>query len=127
MTTAWGGRRSDDDSPDPEDLYFYMLAIAAGSFAGWIDVKLDDLLVTALLVLASCMLLGVLRPRRAWRWVAVVGIFVPVADLFAYILLTQKPTRAQVYESLLVFLPGIAGSYGGSMMRGVIDNLMAGN
>jgi len=55
-----------------------------------------------------------------------VGVCVPLAQLFAYFFLAQKPYRAQIYESLLAFLPGIAGAYGGSMMRGAIDHLMAG-
>ena len=31
--------------------------------------------------------------------------------------------RAQIYESFLAFLPGIAGAYAGAMGRGVVDNL----
>ena len=89
------------------------------------DIKVGDLLFTALLVLASCMLLGVLRPQKPWRWVVLVGAFVPLADLLAYLLMTQKPYRAQIYESLLAFLPGIAGAYGGSVLRGVVDTLLA--
>jgi hypothetical protein len=72
------------------------------------------------------MLLGMLRPRWAWRWVLVVGIFVPLTELAAYLILTVKPTRAQVYGSFLAFLPGIAGAYGGSIMRRVTDHLRHG-
>lgn len=95
-----------------------------GIFAGWMDVKVGDLLFTALLVLAPCMLLGALRPQRPWRWVVVIGIFVPIVELLSYVIMTQKPYRAQIYESFLAFLPGIAGAYGGSILRGVINNLL---
>jgi hypothetical protein len=44
----------------------------------------------------------------------------------AYLAFTVKPTRAQVYGSFLAALPGIAGAYGGSLMRGVLDNLRQG-
>ena len=108
------------------DAWFYLLAALCGMGAGWADVAVNDLLFTALLVLASCMLLGLLRPRWPWRWVVVVGASIPLTELAAYTVLTVKPTRAQVFGSLLAFLPGIAGSYGGSMMRGVIDNLRQG-
>src|SRR5271157_5711706 len=101
------------------DLPFYLLAALAGMGTGWADVAINDLLFTALLVLMACMLLGLLRPRWPWRWVVVVGAFVPLAELLAYVLLTVKPTRAQVYGSFLAALPGIAGAYGGSLMRGV--------
>lgn len=109
------------------DSLFYILAAIFGILAGWADVKVGDLLFTALLVLAPCMLLGALRPSRPWRWVVVIGICVPIVELLAYLLTTQKPYRAQIYESFLAFLPGIAGAYGGSVMRGVIENLFRGN
>jgi ABC-type multidrug transport system permease subunit len=108
------------------ELWFYVLAAGCGMAAGWADVAVNDLLFTALLVLASCILLGLLRPRCPWRWVAMVGIFVPLTELAAYLTLTVKPTRAQIYGSFLAFLPGIAGAYGGSLMRGVIENLRHG-
>ena len=110
----------------PSDLLFYILASLFGILAGWADVKVGDLLFTALLVLAPCLLLGALRPSRPWRWVVVIGVFVPIVELLAYLVMTQKPYRAQIYESFLAFLPGIAGAYGGSLMREVIDNLLQG-
>ena len=93
---------------------------------GWVDVAINDLLFTALLVLVACMLLGLVRTHWPWRWVVVMGMFVPLSELAAYLILTVKPTRAQVYGSFLASLPGIAGAYGGSLMRGVLDNLRQG-
>jgi ABC-type multidrug transport system permease subunit len=117
------------DSVSPRarsDARFYVLAALAGIGTGWADVAVNDLLFTALLVLMACMLLGLLRPRWPWRWVVVVGIFIPLAELVAYLAFTVKPTRAQMYGSFLAALPGIAGAYGGSLMRGVLDNLRQG-
>ena len=126
MTTACGKVEPEHRSEISAGLFHYLFAAACGVFAGWVEIKVGDLLFTALLVLAPCMLLGMLRPQKPWRWVILDGVFVPLAQLFAYFFLAQKPYRAQIYESLLAFLPGIAGAYGGSMMRGVIDHLMAG-
>jgi ABC-type multidrug transport system permease subunit len=108
------------------DIWFYLLAAACGIGVGWADVVVDDLLFTALLVLSSCMLLGLLRPRWPWRWILTVGAFVPLTELAAYLVLTVKPTRAQIYGSFLAFFPGIAGAYGGAIMRRVADNLRQG-
>jgi hypothetical protein len=58
--------------------------------------------------------------------VVVVGICIPLAELAAYVMLTVKPTRAQVYGSYLAFLPGIAGAYGGAIVRRAVDNLRQG-
>jgi ABC-type multidrug transport system permease subunit len=112
--------------PARSDAPFYVLAALAGMGTGWADVVINDLLFTALLVLMACMLLGVLRPRWPWRWVIVVGMFIPLTELAAYLIVSVKPTRAQVYGSFLASLPGIAGAYGGSLMRGVVDNLRQG-
>jgi ABC-type multidrug transport system permease subunit len=108
------------------DSWVYLLAAACGIGTGWADVVVDDLLFTALLVLSSCIALGMLRPRWPWRWVLTVGAFVPLTELAAYLIRTVKPTRAQIYGSFLAFLPGIAGAYGGAVMRRVMDNLREG-
>jgi hypothetical protein len=99
------------------DGWVYMLGAGLGIAAGVLDVRAGDLLLTALLVLASTMLLGVLRPARPWRWTATVAAFVPVVHLAAYLFLADKPYRAQIYESFLGFLTGIAGAYGGAVVR----------
>ena len=112
--------------PEADDRWFYLLAALCGVASGLVDVAVNDLLFTALLVLSACILLGSLRPRWPWRWVLVVGAFIPLTELAAYMVLTVKPSRAQVYGSFLAFLPGIAGAYGGSLMRGVMENLKQG-
>jgi hypothetical protein len=112
--------------PKKSDVAIYVVAALAGIGAGWADVVINDLLFTALLVLAACMLLGLLRPRWPWRWVIVVVSFIPIAELAAYVLMTVKPTRGQVYGSFLTALPGTAGAYGGAVMRRVLDNLRQG-
>ncbi|MFY9950335.1 MAG: hypothetical protein WA261_14740 [Candidatus Sulfotelmatobacter sp.] len=108
------------------DLAWYVLAALAGIGTGWVDVLVNDLLFTALLVLMACMLLGLLRPRWPWRWVVVVAVFIPLTELAAYVIMTVKPTRGQVFGSFLTALPGMAGAYGGAVMRRAIDNLRQG-
>jgi hypothetical protein len=108
------------------DWPFYGLAALAGVGTGWVDVVINDLLFTALLVLTACMLLGLVRPRWPWRWVVVVVVFVPLSELAAYLVMAVKPERSQVFGSFLTALPGIAGAYGGSVMRGVLDHLRHG-
>ena len=109
------------------DTRFYLLAAVCGIGTGWADVAINDLLFTALLALMACILLGMLRPRWPWRWVLVVGIFIPLTELAAYVILMVKPTRAQIYGSFLAFLPGIAGAYGGAIVRRAMDHLREGN
>ena len=105
------------------DAAVYVLGALLGLAAGAIDVKIGDLLLTALFVLCSTMLLGALRPPKPWRWTIEVAACVPLMQLLAYFLLTQKPYRAQIYESFLGFLTGIAGAYGGSLGRRGLSEL----
>jgi hypothetical protein len=121
MTTAWAEILPKGQSGG--DSFYYLLAALFGVLAGWADIKVGDLLFTAMIVLAACMLLGFVRPWRPWRWVVIVGMFVPLVEWLASYFLSQKPERAQIYESFLAFMPGIAGAFGGAMGRGVVDNL----
>ena len=107
------------------DTRIYVLGAVLGICAGVLDVKIGDLLLTALFVLSSTILLGALRPERPWRWILVVGVFVPILQGLAYVFLTQKPYPAQLYESCLGFLTGIAGAYGGSVLRRIFNELSA--
>jgi hypothetical protein len=105
------------------DFPIYLLGAVFGIGAGILDVKIGDLLLTALVVMMSTMLLGVLRPERPWRWIVTVGVFIPAIQLLAYVFLTEKPYAAQIYESFLGFLTGCAGAYGGSVMRRTLGEL----
>jgi len=112
----------------PNDILQYILAVLFGGAAACLDLEVgadEHILLTALVVTASCMFLGFMRPRKPWRWVLIIGICIPVAEWLAYFFLTQKPTTAQIYESFLAFLPGIAGAYGGALGRTVVNNLFA--
>jgi hypothetical protein len=101
----------------------YLIAIFLGVIAGLVNLKIDDLLLTALLVLAFTMALGLASPHRPWRWTVLVAACVPLSLALAHLLFAQPTYRAQVYGSFLGFLPGIVGGYGGAFMRRLIRNL----
>ncbi|HEY8670311.1 MAG TPA: hypothetical protein VIL63_05705 [Terriglobales bacterium] len=109
--------------PMKSDIPIYLLAALLGICAGLLEIKLGDLLATALFVMFSTMVLGFMRPKNAWRWIVVVAAFVPVIRIAAYVILKQRPYRAQMWESALGFLTGIAGTYGGVLARKGVDEL----
>src|ERR1039458_9243900 len=78
MTTASSGILPKGKSGG--DGFYYLLAALSGGLAGWLDIKVGDLLLTAMGVLAANILLGILRPRRPWRWVVLIGGVVPVVE-----------------------------------------------
>jgi hypothetical protein len=86
-------------SANPDDSNIYLLGGVLGILAGILDVAFGDLLLTALFVLVSTMLLGGLRPVRPWRWTLLVAVFVPLVQTLAYLLLTKRADRAQIWES----------------------------
>src|SRR5215475_4402218 len=105
------------------DVVAYILAVLFGICAGVIEIKLGDILITAVTVLISTLVLGFVRPQRAWRWIAIVGVFVPLARLAVYLFFGQIPYKAQIWAAALGFVTGIAGSYAGAMMRLGVDTL----
>jgi multisubunit Na+/H+ antiporter MnhE subunit len=105
------------------DVLIYLLAALLGLSAGMLEIRVGDLLATALWVMLSALIVGFLRPRRPWRWILVIGTFVPLMRLAAYLALSQKPDRAQVWESGLGFLTGTAGAYVGAFARRGLDEL----
>jgi phosphotransferase system glucose/maltose/N-acetylglucosamine-specific IIC component len=123
MTATWSGILP-EERPGSDGLIYFLAAIS-GMLAGWVDIKVGDLLLTAMVVLVANMVLGFTRPSKPWRWVVLVGVFVPLVEWLAYFFLTQKPGRAEIYESFLALLPGVAGAYGGAIGRGVMNNLFA--
>ncbi len=97
---------------------FYLLAILFGIFSGLLHVTVQDPLLTALAVTMATMFLGFMRPLKPWRWTLIVGLAVPIVMIAAnlakyYVTLT----RAGIYGSVLIMLPGFAGAYGGMFGR----------
>lgn len=105
------------------DVAIYFVAALLGASAGLLEIRVGDLLITALFVLLSTLVLGFVRPLKAWRWVLVVGAFVPLMRLVAYWLVRQQADRAQIWESVLGFVTGTAGAYAGVLARKGIDEL----
>ncbi len=109
------------------DVPFYLLAVLLGVGAGILEIRLNDILVTALLVLVSTLILGFLRPERPWRWTVLVGVCVPLVRLWSFLALGEHAYRAQIWESGLAFLTGIAGAYCGYFSRKAITELFRPN
>jgi hypothetical protein len=108
---------------DKSEGWLWALGVVLGGFAGFVEVAVGDLLLTAFLVLAFTMFLGFARPPRPWRWTLLIGVCVPLSRLVAAFILRRYTERAQIFESFLAFLPGIAGAYGGHFLRKVINRV----
>jgi hypothetical protein len=105
------------------NIFTYALAVLLGLAAGFLEITISDLLVTAIFVMFATMVLGFIRPRRAWQWAVIVAVFVPLLRLAAYILLNQHSDRAQIWESAMGFVTGTVGAYAGVLGRLGVDTL----
>lgn len=106
------------------DIIIYLLGIIFGIGAGIADVRNGDLLVTAILVMLSTLILGVLRPERAWRWMIVVAACVPTVQLLAHVFLTEQINPSHMYLACSGFLTGTVGTYAGAFARMGINLLV---
>jgi hypothetical protein len=110
-------------SSSRSDIAAYILAIALGLFAGWVNQAVDDALLTALCVLAFTMLMSAWKKEQPWRWGLLVWVGVPVVLGWYHFVVRWPHTRGQVYGAFLQILAASAGSFGGHFMRQMIDNI----
>ena len=113
-----------DTTNKKSDALHYAFAVVLGISAGIVDVRLSDLLVTAVFIMIATMMLGLLRPRHAWRWMVIVAACVPLVQLAAHYALKEKFYSSHIYLSFSGFLTGTAGAYSGAFARMGIDLLM---
>ena len=78
---------------ESSDAWIYLLAITFGLIAGSIQGKFGDLLLTALVVMAFTMFLGILRPQRPWRWMLIVAVLVLMSQAGAYFFFAKRASR----------------------------------
>ena len=101
----------------------YLLAVIFGVGSGWLDIRVAEIALTSMVVFFGCMVVAYMRPRRAWRWILIICLLVPVVEWLAYNFLSFKPYPVQIAQSMIMFVPGIVGGVGGAVGRGVVDNL----
>ncbi|MSP14442.1 MAG: hypothetical protein EXR62_16000 [Chloroflexi bacterium] len=86
--------------------------LALGLGIAYVDSRptWDDAGITAMAILATCGMLGLLGAKRPWLWALVGGIWIP---LFAIL-------NSHNFTSLLVLVFAFAGAYGGWAVRKVV-------
>ena len=78
--------------------------------------NVDEVYPTLMVVLIGSFVLGVLRPRHAWRWAIIIGLGVPFfGPLPALPARLASPGRWAMLAVLLI--PGLIGAYTGSILR----------
>jgi energy-converting hydrogenase Eha subunit A len=109
--------------PEASSTPVYVLAVLLGAATGYVNVRVEDLMLTAVMVTAFAMFLAFLRPQHPWRWAVVVSAMIPIGEVAAFKMTGQKLNRAGISEAILAVLPANAGAYGGAALRMVIREL----
>ena len=111
------------EKPQPASGLHYVAAILLGAVTGYVNVRVEDLLLTALMVSVFAMVLSFLRPWRPWRWALMVSAMIPLGEVVASKVMGQKLTRAGISEAILAALPANACAYGGAAIRNAVTEL----
>jgi hypothetical protein len=109
--------------PEASSTPVYVLAVLLGAATGYVNVRVEDLMLTAVMVTAFAMFRALLRPQHPWRWAVVVSAMIPIGEVAAFKMTGQKLNRAGISEAILAVLPANAGAYGGAALRTVIREL----
>ncbi len=103
----------------PYDLVCTALAFALGLCIGWLDLHATEVTVTIVALLAAGLLLGLLEPRAAWRWAALLAIGLPVMAVIGRLtgMQTPEPIKLDPLVTLVALGFALVGSYAGVVVR----------
>ncbi|MGB2868544.1 MAG: hypothetical protein WBD36_08845 [Bacteroidota bacterium] len=115
-----------------------VLALAAGIFAGYVDLHSVEVYLPVILVLGFAFIFAYLLPSIVWRVALLVGIGIPLMVVAAYYLGYEpawvEEMRSQIpdfdydisnaLQSVLAFIPSFIGAYGGALVRKVITSML---
>lgn len=106
-------------------IYLFQ-ALICGAIISFIDSRLDEMQATALLILATTFIFGMLHARRAWAYAFIIGLSIFVMELMTILTGWPEHVGSQptfVYSGLIALLPAFIGAYSGAGLRWVLDGL----
>ena len=105
------------------DAAVWIVGVLFGVTAAAIHGLVPEQGLTFLWVMLATMILGLWKPEAPWRWMLIVVLFVPVADIAHKAVRPQQVSRAALWGAVLMILAAVPGAYGGSFMRRMIENI----
>ena len=97
------------------------IALVLGLFAGWIDLRNDEVQATVLILAASAGTLGLLAHHRAFAVGLIVGLGVPIAHLYARVTHFPLPYPVHAYaESFIALIPAVLAAVIGAGLRRIV-------
>jgi hypothetical protein len=81
-----------------------LLAVAAGLGIAWVDVRSDEIVVALVPLLICRAMLGLARPRWAWLWGVLLGMWIPIAHWTGVLGAPIAPAN-DLFSPLLPLIP----------------------
>ncbi len=105
----------------------FIMALAGGIFAWWVDSRNDEPQTAVLVILMVTFPLGFLVPRRAWLWAVITGGSLPVGYLLSRTLgyVPAAPVEPGWYASVIALIPAFIGAYLGTFARVILNSAFA--
>ena len=104
------------------EIVAWFAAMGIAVFAVHVDLHNDEVQATVLVVLVGGGLLGMMAPRRAWRWALLLGISIVAGDYAALQLhLVARAPEPINWGALIAFIPAFIGTYVGVGVRSMLS------
>jgi hypothetical protein len=101
------------------DLVCAILAAVSGLGIGWLDLHTTEVITTIVSLFATGVVLGLLRPKAAWRWAVLIALGLPVMAAVAKLtrMHTAEPIQLDPRVTLVALVFALLGSYMGALVR----------
>lgn len=103
---------------------WYAGAAALAASIAWVDLRLEELLLTAVLTLAFSMVFGTLQPQRPWRWALVFGLAAALGHALMRLTGWMWVDPARLPVALAFLLVAFVGALAGAFFRWMVENLL---
>jgi len=105
------------------DVVCLTLAVIGAFTAGAVDFRNDEPQAAVIVIVMFTGLLGLIQPRKAWRWALIVGLGVPIVYLIATALGYHSKSVPEPgwYASLIALIPAFISTYCGVLLRKAIS------
>jgi hypothetical protein len=110
-------------------LWWWLLSLGLGLFAGYFDSHTEEVPFTLLLLLGCGVVLGVMQPAGAWRWALLLGASVFLFHALEWLVGYQPryPAEPNIFITLFALAPAFIGVYGGVLVRRMLEQARGGN
>ena len=99
------------------DLWLPLLTMFLGVIIGMIDLTATEVQLPALMLLTIGFFAGYAKPKYAWVWALLLGIWVPLAEFTALAIGLKIGYRPDILASSIALVPAFVGAYGGAFVQ----------